>query len=337
MDKTTNIVPSERRGETRVTGTPRGIRTPAKPPMEALRADIEKTRNETVRTINELERRLSPSNIKEQVKRRARQATLGRMSLMAKQTSEKTRHWGATVLETVKNNPLPALMAGGGLVWLITNGVRKNGDAYDWDYEVEEDEALMYDPIGPYETSGAEEFGATGQMKAGAQESLSRSRQKADQVRDKARHGASRARDEIRQRSRDLSQSATEYGRRVNRGGARARESFLQSIESNPLAMAGVFFMAGAVTGMAIPESRFEQEKLGPARERVIHRAREVGREQMEKVQVVVNEAKESAKEEAEKQGLVGRPQADRFEEKAQEKARGLKEKAEEKIKPPQI
>ena len=252
---------------------------------------------------------------------------------MAKQTSEKTRHWGATVLETVKNNPLPALMAGGGLVWLITNGVRKNGDSYDWDYEVEEDEALMYETAGPYETAGTEEFGTTEQIKAGAQEAFGRSRQKADQIMDKARHGASRARDEIRQKSRDLSQSATEYGRRINRSGMRAGESFLQSIEKNPLAMAGVFFIAGAVTGMAIPESRFEQEKLGPARERVIHRAREAGREQMEKVQVVVNEAKERAKEEAEKQGLVGRPQADRFEEKVQEKARGLKDKADEKIK----
>ena len=79
-----------------------------------IRADIEETREEMGGTLQELGDRLEPGHLVQQAKDNVRDATIGRVEETAKGVSD-------VVLETIKNNPLPAAMAGAGLALLWMN------------------------------------------------------------------------------------------------------------------------------------------------------------------------------------------------------------------------
>ena len=79
-----------------------------------IRADIEETREEMGGTLQELGDRLEPGHLVQQAKDNVRDATIGRVEETAKGVSD-------VVLETIKNNPIPAAMAGAGLALLWMN------------------------------------------------------------------------------------------------------------------------------------------------------------------------------------------------------------------------
>ena len=79
-----------------------------------IRADIEETREEMGGTLQELGDRLEPGYLVQQAKDNVRDATIGRVEETAKGVSD-------VVLETIKNNPIPAAMAGAGLALLWMN------------------------------------------------------------------------------------------------------------------------------------------------------------------------------------------------------------------------
>jgi len=98
----------------------RGADSPADEPdlgddsPEVIRADIETTRVEMGGTLNELGDRLDPGRLMSQAKENVKDATIGRVEETARGMSE-------MVMETVRRNPLPAALAGIGLLMLWRN------------------------------------------------------------------------------------------------------------------------------------------------------------------------------------------------------------------------
>jgi hypothetical protein len=313
---------------------------------ESIRADIERTREKTMRTINELERRLSPSRLMADVKEMTRQATSGRTSKMARQTGETSKRWGSVLYDTFVSNPVPSMMIGGGLAWLIASEVRKEGSEEEGDEFVERRRTIGTDATGTYgmgfidrrkSTEALERTGRKASEKAA--EVREKTAKYGEQLRSKAAHTG----EQVRHKAEEISASAAAYGRRAQdslmQGSKSAREGFFHTLESNPLAAAGVALMAGAAIGLMVPETHYEDETLGPQRNEMFERAREAGREKVEQVEAVVREAKESAKDEADRQGLVSRESAEKaereisraseeFQSSVKEKSRELKEKA---------
>jgi hypothetical protein len=373
MDKTADDIEKGRisASEAGNRGIPSG-----NPPIARIRAEIDRTRDETIRTINELERRLSPSRLKEQVKDRARQATVGRASAMAKQTGETSRKWGTVFFEALKQNPLPTMLVGGGLAWLIANGVRQEESTYGT-IQAEEEfgfedrrKSVGTDASGTYgmgfidrrrsqpsQQAGrrTEDIKSKGREKAEearrrADDIKMKGRQKMDEARSRAtevseqmrakasqtgeqlRQKASQTGEQVRQRAEQFTASASAYGRRAqqrfSQSGQSASQGFYRSLESNPLAIAGVVLAAGAAIGLMIPESRYEDEKLGPIRDDMLDSARETGREKLEQVEAVIREGKEAAKEEADRQGLVSKETSERAEQKARQTTQDMSSKA---------
>lgn len=320
------------------------------PSIDVLQAELEETREETIQTINELERRLSYDRIKGKVKDRVHEATIGRINKMAKHTGKASKRWGSTLWDTIKQNPLPTLMVGGGMTWLIASGASSDDDdpesRYDEDversepYYVERRRMDGIDETGTYgmgfidrrrvvtaEDENDRSFsGKTDQLKAKVASKTEEAKRKTAQAGDQVREKASRAGEQLKQKTMKMGSEAADYGRqakrRVVKQGRNAKEGFSSFLESNPLAVAGIVLGAGAIVGAAIPTSRYEDEHLGPARDDALNSVREAGREQLHKVQAVAKEATEAAKTEAENQGLVDREMADRAEEKAKELAR---------------
>ncbi|MDP9347838.1 MAG: DUF3618 domain-containing protein, partial [Gemmatimonadota bacterium] len=103
--------------------------TPDEADRAAIRADIRETRERMGHTLEELSDRLNPNHLKEQVKHNVREATIGRAEHMARNAVgrvDETRH---SIMDTIRDNPLPAAMVGIGLGWLVWNGRRQDSYA----------------------------------------------------------------------------------------------------------------------------------------------------------------------------------------------------------------
>jgi hypothetical protein len=118
----------------------------------AIRSEIEHTRASMSGTLNQIEERLSPAHLKEQVleqfhdakekvkievrdeiegarervrheiqeaKHAMREATIGRVEHMVQNASDSISGTSNTLMSTVRANPVPAILAGVGLAWLF--------------------------------------------------------------------------------------------------------------------------------------------------------------------------------------------------------------------------
>ncbi|MDQ6693749.1 MAG: DUF3618 domain-containing protein [Chloroflexota bacterium] len=103
---------------------------------EAIRAQIEQTRNEMSSTIDAIQEKLNPEHLKDQAKEIVREATIGRAEQMVNEAGETARGFGAGIMGTIQQNPVPAALAGIGLAWLFMK--RPSGSQhreYDSRYE----------------------------------------------------------------------------------------------------------------------------------------------------------------------------------------------------------
>jgi len=99
---------------------------------EVIRNQIENTRADMTQTIDAIQERLNPETLKEHAKDAVREATVGRAEEAVSNVSERAqemvhdvtdtaRDAGTDVVDMVRQNPLPAALAGIGLGWLWMN------------------------------------------------------------------------------------------------------------------------------------------------------------------------------------------------------------------------
>ena len=86
--------------------------------IEVTRIEIERTRADMTETVDAIQERLNPQNLKEQAKDKVREATVG-----------KAQEAGSGIVDTVKANPLPAALTGIGLGWLFISARRQSGSS----------------------------------------------------------------------------------------------------------------------------------------------------------------------------------------------------------------
>ena len=82
--------------------------------VAVARAEVEQARAEMTETVDALEEKLQPQNFEEQAKARA---------------TEVARVRGQRVLETVRRNPVPVVVAGGVLCLLLARRLRGRGSS----------------------------------------------------------------------------------------------------------------------------------------------------------------------------------------------------------------
>jgi ElaB/YqjD/DUF883 family membrane-anchored ribosome-binding protein len=252
--------------------------------VEIERTEIERTRAEMGETVDAIQERISPENLKEQAKDRVKEATVGR----AQET-------GSGIVETIRANPLPAALTGIGLGWLLVSA-RGSGSSDRPSYR---DRAYGYPPR--YEdqgVSGSSAGQALGQARDSVGESASRAQDKmgdaASEAQGRAGEVASRAQDRVS----NLADQARFQARRASGG-------FQRMLRENPLTMGALAIGTGAAVGLAIPQTTREHEAMGEARDNLVDTVQEKAQEAQQKVQRVAEEAQSAAKEEATNQGLT--------------------------------
>lgn len=99
---------------------------------ETLRAEIAQNRTEIGRTIDAIQAKLNPDTLREQATEAFREATVGRASRTINRATdlaeeavysaeETVKEAGITMMDTIRQNPIPSLLAGLGISWLFAN------------------------------------------------------------------------------------------------------------------------------------------------------------------------------------------------------------------------
>ena len=252
---------------------------------EQLRAEIEDTRAEMSQTINEIQERLSPEHLMGQVKETVREATVGKVeramqragetiSEVAEPALEAMGRAGTTIKETgmsvgnsMWRNPIPVALIGLGLGMLVMRSYRGNGGDYETRRKPHSRKYYESDEMQYGENMGT----TTGtRMNTGT----STGSNALNQVKETASDLANRSTTALSNLSTKAKDSASTVGKR-----------FGEVLRENPLAVGAVAVAVGTAVGLALPSTRFENEYVGEASERLVDKAQEVAREAIDKVQ----------------------------------------------------
>ena len=250
-------------------------RTGGRRSPDEIRAEIERTRSEMHETVDALGARLSAGQIFDEIWHRMRSGD------------------GSSV---IKDHPVPLALMGLGLGWLAVE--KATGGSPDHETRTR---------TTPYDATGAAYGSPTSPPSAFLDDdthdrgALDKVKEKAssigDRVSTKAHDASDRAREtaeSARQRAETAATSVRDSARSTMH---RARSGFDRLSEEQPLALGAIAFGLGIAAGMAAPTSRWEDEHLGDASDRVKESAKHAAEELKHTVEEVGSEVKTAARE----------------------------------------
>jgi ElaB/YqjD/DUF883 family membrane-anchored ribosome-binding protein len=271
-----------------------------------IRSRIEQTRVDLGETIDALQEKLDPARIAEQVKDQikekateafdtakntVREATIGRAEKMVSSVSDAVsdatgragaavKDSGASVVQYIRDNPVPVALVGIGLGMLALNKRNTGQSSYRSSLNTRPG---SYDPY-PSDRSGEDQASWT-----------DRAQNVVSGVAETARGAA----DATRRQFQDVRDQAAQ-------GARAATGTFRTTLDENPMALGVAALAAGVIVGLTVPATHVEDEYMGEARDRLVDQAKSVAQEAAQKIQHVAAEAGNTAKEAAQKEGLIG-------------------------------
>lgn len=304
---------------------------------DGVRSQIEQTRSELGQTIDAIQQKLSPGNIADEAKSAVHDATVGSVSnavgsatnamqQAASGVESTAAGMGNTVVETIKQNPIPAALAGLGLGWLIvsarqqasqqganqsrlgyvgtgTRGYPESQNPYGW-----YDQAVPGYSGYPSSYSGQGQPQSQGGLSGTADQVQGTVGQAVNQAQDTASQVASQAQDTASQVASQVQTTANQVVSQASQSVQGATTGLQEMMRQRPLAVGLMAVGIGAAIGLAVPETQKEDEIMGSAREDLMQRAQQTAQQTVQKVETVAQHTVEAAKQEAEqevkKQGL---------------------------------
>src|SRR4051812_36275857 len=116
---------------------------------EAIRSDINVTRRRMDDTMDALGDRLQPRHLLDEFLGFLRGNSSdgdNRLSHMREKLSRSAETAMNSVTDTVKKNPVPALLIGAGVAWMIYESTRDKSDDYDGRRSARDEDETRYDP-----------------------------------------------------------------------------------------------------------------------------------------------------------------------------------------------
>ena len=196
-------------------------------------------------------------------------------SQTAQQAVGYTRERASDVAQGARRNAIPLALIGVGAAWLLTNRSRRSNYDEDWRYQRDYGD---YARTSPRDESLYRE-GAASRYGEGAASGYGEG-------------GASRARE-----------YASETADSVRRMARRRQNQVQRMVQENPLLVGAGALMLGVAFGLAVPETEAENDLMGPTRDNMVDRAREMARDAANEVQEAASTVTDAAKK------LTGRQQ----------------------------
>jgi ElaB/YqjD/DUF883 family membrane-anchored ribosome-binding protein len=292
----------------------------SKKEADAIRSDIDQTRRRMDDTMDALSNRLQGRHLVEEILglfRGQSQDGDSRMHKMKERISQSASTAMNTVVDTVKANPLPALMIGAGVAWMIYQ-TRKQETAGSWSDMLEDEygtseshyvSGQYYDrPLEyPSASMSGGHMGEEGTSKFGEMtENLGQKAGAAkDALKQKFSSATGRAGEKMEEWKDRAGEMTDEARQRAEAAYYRTRQRVTSTVEEHPLEMGLGLLAAGVLIGLALPTTEPVNRIVGPTADRLRDRTRERGRELLEKGKRVAHAATTAVKEEAEAQGLT--------------------------------
>jgi gas vesicle protein/ElaB/YqjD/DUF883 family membrane-anchored ribosome-binding protein len=287
-------------------------REPEAEDLAAIRADIRQTRERMSHTVEDIGYRLNPDRLKQQLKDNVHEATIGKAENMARMAVDRVDDTRHSIMDTIRDNPIPAAMVGIGLGWMLFNGRRDDHvhhrsagygyadrPVYPYDayargvvepglrgYPDREEEGLM-DRVGSTAADAAET------VRDRAEDLAHRAEDRVTEIaydaRDTVSHAADRAQSAIGHTASRARSMATGLARDARHGTHRVEDRFQDALHNSPLAVGAAVMAIGLAAGLAAPATRRESELMGPLRDDVVHRARHAAEDAADRVQNVAS------------------------------------------------
>ena len=257
--------------------------------------EIELTREEMHETVEAIGDRLTPASIAESAKETVRDATVGKVEDMAQSargalddasmTASEARNG---IIDTIRQNPIPAAMAGIGLAWLWTHRSQGESDRSGaWRREAGYYGEPRY--AGSMYRTGTrygETRGATDDVRRKAGDVGDRMSDVGDRVSERVGQGVDTVGEQFDRLGDRMSDVPDQMGYRHD-----LSEQARSLIEESPLAVGAVAVAVGTAIGAALPSTSTERRVLGPAADRAIGTAEEKATDALEQAEQRMSEA----------------------------------------------
>ncbi len=282
----------------------------------AIRADIERTRHRMSRTVEDLGERLNPDRLKGELKQNLHDATIGKAETMARNAVSRVDESRHSLMDSIRENPIPAAMIGVGFGWLLRNSRRD--DRYESRYDgINLDDGYVARDYGysrttlqgprddlRYEDSSsglmdsARDLGST--IRDRSEELTHKAQDRvtdlAGEGKDQARHLMDRAQEKLDDGAHRARHAASGLMDTTRRDLHRVEDRFEDTLRESPLAVGAAAVALGMAIGFTAPATRREAQLMGGRRDELFDRARESAGEMTERAREVADRVVHDAK-----------------------------------------
>ena len=243
--------------------TDKGAWSPDRSPSD-LEREGEQIRADLDRTLDEIERKLSPGELLDRS-----------VDFLRNNGSEFVREAG----ETVRNNPIPVLLTAAGLIWLTTSIATRNRSR-----------ASSHDEGFSSYRDNAEDLSDYGHNDGGIRGKVDEARSRVSNVAHRVSDRVTGAAHDVADRTRDRFSSTMHSVQDRTRG---AGSDLMNLVQQQPVALGALALAAGALLGAALPITQYENRMVGPTRDRTLARAKEMGQREYENLKQAVSSSAE--------------------------------------------
>jgi ElaB/YqjD/DUF883 family membrane-anchored ribosome-binding protein len=268
---------------------------------EEIESDIERTRADFSSTIDAIQQKLTPREMMDQAVDYALSTTPGA--------------FGANLVNSIRDNPIPVALIGLGVAWLMAAGRRPSEGEIRGRHRAVRRTVFYPDVNDTYD--GASDYGSTSEgmlhrATSKASETAHDLKEKVSAVGQRISDSASEmtgrlhqashsARSRLQESAEGAQARASEFGEQSRTQYYRAKDRVGHMIDEQPLFVGGLGVALGAALGAALPTTRRENELLGSTRDDLVGRVKETAREQAETLKQSAQRVAQVAKEEAER------------------------------------
>jgi len=253
-----------------------------------VEAEVEASRSDLDRNVEALKQKMTPGQLFDEGAR------------MLRGTGQQV---ASRFAEQAKANPMPLAVMGLGLAWLMMSNNRPSSG---WRGEGE----LLAEPRS---FAGGQAGGGMGQrLKEGASDLGDRAHEMVAGVQDRISHARASLAESGRSVGEGLGDRLDTVRQEAKQAGQRAQRSFFDTLDSEPLLIAGAGLLIGLAVGAALPSTGPEDRVLGETRDRLLEKGKAMAQSGMQKAGSAAEATYAAVKDEL-RQGDAEREPADRM------------------------
>lgn len=292
-----------------------------------IQEDIREVRDDMDQTLDSLNDRLSPRSLINSL--------LDWFENRDSSSSQDMLRKPKKLARFVRNNPMPALLTGIGVAWLIAESQSDDDESlkrFRVDHDHDEDSVAisyrqdlrkpgspsgqlgvsMTSPPSDFDTSDDEGQSATDKLKEklgdasdAMSSAASATRDKLSGARDKVTERGGRAKSTMKGWAAQGRQSAGRASDKLERGYTKAEDRLKEAVDDYPLGFGAGFLGLGLLAGLLLPRSEAEDEWFGESADEIKDAVTDKGEDLLERGKEVAGRVADEATEEAERQGLT--------------------------------